>query len=80
MYTKPQADDIFSNLGMATALTTLILFWPIGRFSDFLPSKLAIPFNLLSVAIILITFLLISDPGSVISFFLWCILAIVFMF
>ena len=80
MYTKDEKNNIFSNLGMAISLTTLVLFWPTGKLADYLPSKISIPCSLLLISIIMASFYYINDPNQFLSYFLWCITSWIFMF
>ena len=65
---------------MVTATTTLALFWPVGRISDALSAKVSFPLSAILVAIVLSHFRNITDPQSPLSYLLWCLTALVFMF
>jgi MFS family permease len=65
---------------MIGTVVTIVLFYFVGKLSDMLPSKVAIPLGLLLRGLVLLAFLFLTSPTSVASYLTFSILFLSFLF
>ena len=63
-------------INIATGLTNIMLFYPVGMIADKISAKILMPLSGLAVALVACSFIFIKDPMSPISFVIWCLLSI----
>lgn len=75
-----ESGKIYANLSTAGYVVNIVCVYFVGRIIDYVPSKIMIPIVFLLNAGVFFLITLIDDPSSILSYMVWCLLALSFLF
>lgn len=77
---KPDTLDLYTYINIATGVSNICLFYPLGRLADKVTPKIIMPLTGILCCLLSASIIFIQDPYSPISYVVFCLQSVAYLF